>query len=200
MYRCQIEPAIIATRAPRTILFRDHVQWRCPGGIGVADNSGFFKRAEFRLRNPVFFRIKTARLCKDRSASGFNGVANAVLRIRSPGTVTNDCWKRRKEVADCGSDMRGRRVSESRTWRENGSTSRRFAARKSTPKIGLETAARMKEQMKVRRPKDNIFLIDPQEGMERPSVPVSGGPEGAAEERCGKTLTAVPVSTKKRCS
>jgi hypothetical protein len=58
----------------------------------------------------------------------------------------------------------------------------------------------MKEQMKVRRPKENVFLIDPHEGMERPSAPVSGGPEGAAEERCGKTLTAAPVSTKKRCS
>jgi hypothetical protein len=79
-------------------------------------------------------------------------------------------------------------VSESKTCRENESTSRGFAARKSTPKIGLETAARMKEQMKVRRPKDNVFFIDPQEGMERPSAPVSGGPEGAAEERCGKTL------------
>ncbi len=54
--------------------------------------------------------------------------------------------------------------------------------------------------MNVRRPKFKVFLIDPQEGMERPSVPVSGSPEGAAAERCGNTLTAAPVSTKKRCS
>jgi hypothetical protein len=59
----------------------------------------------------------------------------------------------------------------------------------------------MKEQMKVRRPKDNVFFfIEPQEGMEPPSAPVSVGLEGVAEERCGKTLTAAPVSTKKRCS
>jgi hypothetical protein len=54
--------------------------------------------------------------------------------------------------------------------------------------------------MKVRRPKLNVFLTEPQEGMERPSAPVSGGPEGMAEGRCGKTLTAAPVITKKRCS
>ncbi len=84
MYRGKIESAIIATRAPRTILLWDHVQWRCPGRIGAADNSGFFKRAEFRFRNPVFLRIKTARLCKNWPASGLNGVANAVFRIWSP--------------------------------------------------------------------------------------------------------------------
>jgi hypothetical protein len=66
--------------------------------------------------------------------------------------------------------------------------------------MGFETAARMNEQMNVRRPKDNVFLTVPQEGMERPSALISGGPEGAAEERCGKTLTAAPVWTKKHYS
>jgi hypothetical protein len=59
--------------------------------------------------------------------------------------------------------------------------------------IDIQTAARMEPKLKV-------SLTEHQEGMERPSAPVSGGPKGAVEERCGKTLTAAPVSTKKRCS
>ncbi len=52
------------------------------------------------------------------------------------------------------------------------------AARISTPKIGLETAARMKEQMKVRRPKDNVFLLNPKKewsGHQRRSVAARRG-------------------------
>ncbi len=69
-------------------------------------------------------------------------------------------------------------------------------ARKSTPKMGFETAARMNEQMKVRRPKDNVFLTVPQEGMEWPSAPVSGGPEGAAEEMWKNTDDGTCVNQK----
>jgi hypothetical protein len=73
---------------------------------------------------------------------------------------------------------------------------RRCAARKSIPKIGFDTAAKMKVHRKVRKPKERLFETVPQEAMARPSAPVSGIPEEGAEERCGKTLTAAPVSTK----
>ncbi len=56
-------------------------------------------------------------------------------------------------------------------------------ARKSTPRIGLETAAKMKVQRKARAPKFNVLLMDPNDEIDFPSAPERGGPvEGFCEE------------------
>jgi hypothetical protein len=91
-------------------------------------------------------------------------------------------------------------VTASRTEPENGSTRRRWAARKSIPRMGFDTAARINVQRNVRKPKLNFFVTVPQEAIERPSAPVSGIPEEGAVDRCGRTLTAAPVSTRNFCS
>jgi len=64
-----------------------------------------------------------------------------------------------------------------------GSTSSLWAAKKSMPKMGLDTAAKMKEHKKEFKPKANLFVTRPQEAMVLPSAPTSGGPDGAAAER-----------------
>ncbi len=71
----------------------------------------------------------------------------------------------------------GLRVTASNTRRENVSTRRRCAARKSVPKIGLETAVRMKVQRKVRMPKHRVRVTVPHEAIDFPSAPVSGWPD-----------------------
>ncbi|MFN9907093.1 MAG: hypothetical protein ACK56F_13405, partial [bacterium] len=74
-------------------------------------------------------------------------------------------------------------MTASNTRRENGSTRRRWAARKSVPRIGLETAARIKVQRKVRMPKHKLRVTVPHEAMGFPSAPVSGWPDdGDGEE------------------
>ncbi len=93
----------------------------------------------------------------------------------------------------------GSRDVASKTWPKCGSTRRRLADRKSTPRIGLETAARMKVQRKVRTPKFNVFLTEPQDEIDFPSAPERGGPVEGCCEVCGKTLTAAPVSTRNFC-
>ncbi len=68
----------------------------------------------------------------------------------------------------------GSSVLASKTWPKCGSTRRRFAERKSTPKIGFETAAKMNVQ--------RVFLTEPHDGMGFPSAPERGGPvEGSFE-------------------
>jgi hypothetical protein len=68
--------------------------------------------------------------------------------------------------------------------------------RKSTPRIGLDTAARMKETMKVWRPKLSFLVTLPQAEIGLPSAPAKRKPEVAAEDLCGNTETAAPVSTR----
>jgi hypothetical protein len=74
-----------------------------------------------------------------------------------------------------------------------------LAEKKSTPKIGFATAARMNVHKKVRMPNVKDFLTLPQDGMDFPSAPASGIPEEGEREVCGMTLTAAPVSTKNFC-
>ncbi len=93
----------------------------------------------------------------------------------------------------------GRRDEADRTQREKGSTNNLWAARKSTPRMGLETAAKMKEQRKTDEPKQRRFVTEPQDGIGLPSAPARAGPEGGAEDLWGKTETAAPVSTKNFC-
>jgi hypothetical protein len=76
----------------------------------------------------------------------------------------------------------GSSVFASRTWPKCGSTRRRFADKKSTPRIGFETAAKMKVQRKVRIPKFNVFRTEPHDGIDLPSAPESGGPEEGSVE------------------
>jgi len=90
----------------------------------------------------------------------------------------------------------GLRVAALRTVLVKGSTNKRFAAKKSTPSIGFETAAKMKEQRKEAGPKTNLFEIFPQEAMLLPSAPTRGGPEEDSEDLCGNTDTPAPVSTR----
>jgi hypothetical protein len=66
--------------------------------------------------------------------------------------------------------------------REVGSTNRPRAERKSIPRIGLDTAARMKEKMKVWRPKLSFLVTFPQAEIGLPSAPAKRGPEVAAED------------------
>jgi len=68
--------------------------------------------------------------------------------------------------------------------------------RKSKPRIGLETAARMKETKKLRSSKVRRQLTEPQDGINFLLAPASPGPEGGAEERWGRRLNAAPVSTR----
>jgi hypothetical protein len=60
-----------------------------------------------------------------------------------------------------------------------------------------QAAAKMKEHKNVLKPKVSFLETFPQEGIRRPSAPVSGGPDGGVVDRCG-TLTAAPVSTRYR--
>ena len=76
----------------------------------------------------------------------------------------------------------GSSVLASRTWPKCGSTRRRFADKKSTPRIGFETAAKMNVQRKVRMPKFNVFRTEPHDGIDLPSAPESGGPEEGSDE------------------
>ena len=76
----------------------------------------------------------------------------------------------------------GSREEANKTALEKGSTSRRCAERKSIPRIGLETAARMKDTMKVWRPKLSFLVTFPQAEIGLPSAPVKRGPEVAAED------------------
>jgi hypothetical protein len=58
---------------------------------------------------------------------------------------------------------------------------------------------RMKDTMKVWRPKLSFLVILPQAEIGLPSAPAKRGPEVAAEDLCGKTETAAPVSTRNCC-
>ena len=60
MYRGKIEPVIVATWMPRSVLLRDHVERGGPWRFGLADNPGFLKRAELRFRDPKLFWIQMA--------------------------------------------------------------------------------------------------------------------------------------------
>ncbi len=80
----------------------------------------------------------------------------------------------------------------------NGSTNNLLVARKSTPRIGLATAASINNTINEDAPKKTSFLVTlPQEAMLLPSVATRAGPEGGVGERWGRTLTAAPVSTRK---
>jgi hypothetical protein len=60
-------------------------------------------------------------------------------RLRTAGVTRQRAAAKREWRGGADTEgVRGSSLSESKTCRENGSTSRRFAARKSTPKIGLE--------------------------------------------------------------
>jgi hypothetical protein len=76
----------------------------------------------------------------------------------------------------------GSREEAKSTALEKGSTNRRCEERKSIPKIGLETAAKMKDTMKVWRPKLSFLVTLPQAEIGLPSAPVKRGPEVAAED------------------
>jgi hypothetical protein len=71
--------------------------------------------------------------------------------------------------------------------------------RKSVPRIGFETAAGINVQRNVRIPKERVRVTLPQGGIIFPSALAGGGPEGAADSVCGRTLTAAPVSTRNFC-
>ena len=57
----------------------------------------------------------------------------------------------------------------------------------------------MKETMKVWRPKLSFLVTFPQAEMGLPSAPARRGPEVAADDLCGNTETAAPVSTRNCC-
>jgi hypothetical protein len=124
---------------------------------------------------------------------------NEAMRFLTAGATWHSAAARREGAGrEAGSD-RGQSESASKTCLEEGSTKSLLAARKSIPKMGLETAARMKLHRNVRRPKVSVFLTVPQEGMDFPSAPMRGVPEEGALEVCGNTLTATPVSTRNFC-
>jgi hypothetical protein len=124
---------------------------------------------------------------------------NEAMRFRTAGaTWQSAAASRERAGGEAGSD-RGQSESASKTCLEEGSTKSLFEAKKSIPKMGLETAARMKLHRNMRRPKVRVFFTVPQEGMDFPSAPMSGVPEDGAREVCGNTLTAAPVSTRNFC-
>ncbi len=65
------------------------------------------------------------------------------------------------------------------------------------PRIGLDTAASMKETMNVWRPKVSFLVTFPQAEIGLPSAPAKRGPEVAAEDLCGNTETAGACVDKK---
>jgi hypothetical protein len=91
---------------------------------------------------------------------------------------------------------RGRSDAAVMTRRAAASTRSLCWAKKSTPRMGLATAARMKLQEKWQPPKHNFSTHRPQDiialssGPDKKLSAADGGPQ------CGKTLTAAPVSTK----
>jgi hypothetical protein len=87
------------------------------------------------------------------------------MRLRTAGAT----WQRAAASSDCcggdvGSDKE-QNVSASSTCPKEGSKKSLFAAKKLTPRICLETAARIKVLRNVRTPKFKDFLTLPQEGM-----------------------------------
>ncbi len=98
--------------------------------------------------------------------------------MRRPWVQRNSAASRRDFA---GGGVSGRRESDSRTSLVEESTKSLFVDKKSTPRIGLETAARMN----VREVSD--FATLPQEEMYLPSAPASGSPEeGVAETIVGR--------------
>jgi len=76
----------------------------------------------------------------------------------------------------------GLRVSALITVLEKGSTRSLCAAKKSTPRIGLVTAARIKVHKNEAAPKTNLFDTFPQEAMPLPSAPTRAGPDDASPD------------------
>jgi hypothetical protein len=77
-------------------------------------------------------------------------------RVRTAGTM----WEMdaaNLDVAAATVQPTGLREDAKSTAFENGSTNRRWEERKSIPRIGLDTAARINETMKVWRPKVRFF-------------------------------------------
>ncbi len=81
----------------------------------------------------------------------------AIRRVRTAGVIWHNAAANLDGKTATAAES-GLRVTASNTRRENGSTRRRWAARKSVPNIGLETAARMKVQKKVRIPKQRLHM------------------------------------------
>ncbi len=71
----------------------------------------------------------------------------------------------------------GSRVAASKTWPKWGSTKRWLAGKKSTPSIGLETAARMNVQRNMPTLKFSVSLTDPHDGIGLRFALDNGGPE-----------------------
>ena len=94
----------------------------------------------------------------------------------------------------------GRRDTASSMLWEAESTRRLWAAKKSAPKMGLATAARTKGSSgKTLPPKQSAILTTPQEAIPIPSAPTRAGPDAKlGDAELGRTLTAAPVSAKKR--
>ncbi len=71
-----------------------------------------------------------------------------------------------------------------------------FKERKSVPRVGFDTAARMNVHRNVRIPKERERVTLPQDRMVLPSAPARMGPVGVEDCLCSSTLKAAPVSTK----
>ncbi len=106
----------------------------------------------------------------------------AARRVRTAGVMWHNAAENLDGKAATAAES-GLSVTASNTRRENGSTRRRCAARKSVPRIGLETAARINVHRKVRMSKHKLRVTVPHEVMGFPSAPVSGWPDdGDGEE------------------
>ena len=76
------------------------------------------------------------------------------------------------------------------------STRRLLARRKSTPRMGKVTAARMNRHWNVRLEKRSCRVVSPQQLMAAPLGPTRRGPQVGALDWCGTRLNDAPVSTK----
>jgi hypothetical protein len=102
-------------------------------------------------------------------------------RVRTAGTM----WEMdaaNLDVAAATVQPTGLREDAKSTAFENGSTNRRWEERKSIPRIGFDTAARINETMKVWRPKVSFLVTLPHAEIGLPSAPDKSGPEVAAAD------------------
>ncbi len=126
MFGGQIETAVVSTWSPRTVWLGYHVERGRPRRIGSSDN---FEVPEFFFCNAEFFRIEAPCLGKNRPYCCFNGMKNAMFRIRGSGSVADNGGEGGKECADSGCHVAERCC-------ESG-----FVRRNSDPEIGSSVFA-----------------------------------------------------------
>ena len=98
----QVKAAVITTRSPGAIRFGDKMEGRGPGAVGAANNTRLLHFVKLLLGLLEADRIKAAGFCKNRRASGFNVMEDAMLRGVTMEICGEDCGVLMKKLANGG--------------------------------------------------------------------------------------------------